>query len=129
MQKKCLIYSKMNFIKNVSIYLFVSIAVLLCILCFSQYEVIKICQFYYYDTTDNSYFIVLNADKKYIKEDNKLRLKYKDTNITIYLHGTPVVENDYTMYNFYTISNIEFDYGLNQAQINYGKESCINLIF
>ncbi|GMO17419.1 MAG: hypothetical protein Ta2E_08630 [Mycoplasmoidaceae bacterium] len=127
--KNRFIYSGMNLIKNVSIYFFLVITVLFCILCFAQYEVIKLCQFYYYDITNNSYFIVLNTDKKYIKDDNKLKLTYKDTNVTIYLYGSPVLQNDYAMYNFYSITNIEFDYGLNQAKVNYGKEKCLNLIF
>jgi hypothetical protein len=109
-------------IKNLAILISLLVLILFIFLSVVSYNVIKPCDFYVYDS--NKYFVITKQEKKYIKSNNqRLNLEYKNENITIYIN-TPKTYDDYYLYDFYCLDQVEFDYGLNHALTNFGKEKC-----
>lgn len=83
---------------------------------------IKTCVFYQYENA--SYLIVRENDKKYIKNVNQqLILTYKDIDYKIYITEQSLKENDYYLYDFYCLDITNFEYGMNNGYINYGRQN------
>jgi hypothetical protein len=117
----------MNIIKNIATSLGILFSILIWILLGVSYEVIEQCRFYYYE--NNNYFIITAHEKKFIHDSNqKLKMNYKDQDITIYLNS-PIKQEGVYLYNFYTINPVTFDYGLNEGNVDFGSQRCLSLIF
>ncbi|MDR2821581.1 MAG: hypothetical protein LBV53_01335 [Mycoplasmataceae bacterium] len=117
----------MNVIRNIFAGILILFLILVWILFGVTYEVVETCRFYYYET--NNYFIITPKENKFIHDSNqKLKMKYKDHDIIMYLNS-PTKQDGIYLYNFYTINPVTFDYGLNEGTVDFGPQRCILLIF
>ncbi|MDR1850525.1 MAG: hypothetical protein LBQ45_00100 [Mycoplasmataceae bacterium] len=115
--------------KNAFIYTTISLFVLIVCLCFTKIDIIKPCSFYVNST--DLVIAVNEHDKKYIKEYNSTyKLEFREVTYKIQIQDLIAKENGFYMYEFYCYNygGDNFDIGLNNGYIDYGKESCLQVI-